>query len=173
MIVELIGDVCKRVSKKVGYNVNYIFGDSTYIREALFIQGKTPKSASKKFPLIGLYTPITEQRDNRDYQCKTNISLIIAINTLKDYTNEQRIEVSFKQILRPLYNAFIDELKSDKRLDFGYDNHVDHYYSENYAFGRRGAFDSDGKEISEKIDAIEISNLELTVKNKNCCYGRL
>lgn len=173
MIVELISDVCKEVSQKVGYDVNYIFGDSSYIREMLLIQGKTAKTSVRKFPLIGLYTPVTEQRDSRDYQCKATLNFIIAVNTLKDYTNEQRLEVSFKKVLRPLYEAFIGALKQDRRLDFGYSEHVSHSYSENYAFGRRGAYDSDGKEISEKIDAIEITNLELTVKNKNCCYGRL
>ena len=53
-------------------------------------------------------------------------------------------------------------------FDFGYSGIVSHTYSENYSFGRRGAVDVDGKEVGEKIDAIEIKNLDLTVKNQNC-----
>lgn len=54
MIVEIFSDICKRVSSKIGYDVNYIFGDSTYIREAILTQKKIPQTAAKRFPLIGL-----------------------------------------------------------------------------------------------------------------------
>ena len=67
-----------------------------------------------------------------------------------------------------MYYGFIEELKSDK-FDFGYSGIVSHTYSENYSFGRRGAVDVDGKEVGEKIDAIEIKNLDLTVKIKLLC----
>lgn len=96
MIVEIFSDICKKVSSKVGYDINYVFGDSTYIREAILIQKKVPQTAAKRFPLIGLYTPFTEDKTDNKVYCKTDVNLIIAINTLKDYTNEQRIEVSFK-----------------------------------------------------------------------------
>ena len=170
MIVEIFSDICRKVSSEVGYDINYIFGDSTYIREAILTQKKIPQAAAKRFPLIGLYTPFTEDKTNRNVYCKADVNLIIAINTLKDYTNEQRIEVSFKGFLRPLYNALIKVVGSEKRFDFGYSGHVAHSYSENLVFGRRGAFDADGKEIEEKIDAIDITNLSLTVK-KTKCYG--
>lgn len=173
MIVEIFKDVCKRVSEKVGYEVNYIFGDSPYIRETLLIAKKYPKTSSVRFPLIGLYTPFTEHRKDRNVYCTAEVNLIIAVNTLKEYTNEQRLEVSFEKFLRPLYDALIAELRADRRLDFGYQRVVRHDYSENFVFGRRGAYDSDGKEVEEKIDAIEINNLELTVKTQNCYATRL
>lgn len=173
MIVEIFSDICKRVSSEVGYDVNYIFGDSTYIREAILTQKKIPQTATKRFPLIGLYTPFVEDKTDSKVYCKADVNIIIAVNTLKDYTNEQRIEVSFKGLLRPLYNALIKEVGAEKRFDFGYSGHVAHSYSENLVFGRRGAFDADGKEIEEKIDAIEITNLSLTVKKIKCYGNRL
>ena len=53
------------------------------------------------------------------------------------------------------------------RFDVPYDGILSHTYTENYSFGKRGAIDADGKEIDEKIDAIEIKNLELTIKKLN------
>ena len=43
--------------------------------------------------------------------CKASVNIIIATNTLEKYTNEQRCEISFEGILRPLYYGFIEELK--------------------------------------------------------------
>ena len=126
MIVEIFSDICKRVSSEVGYDVNYIFGDSTYIREAILTQKKIPQTATKRFPLIGLYTPFVEDKTDSKVYCKADVNIIIAVNTLKDYTNEQRIEVSFKGLLRPLYDALIKEVGAEKRFDFGYSGHVAH-----------------------------------------------
>lgn len=116
MIVEIFSDICKRVSSEVGYDVNYIFGDSTYIREAILTQKKIPQTATKRFPLIGLYTPFVEDKTDSKVYCKADVNIIIAVNTLKDYTNEQRIEVSFKGLLRPLYDALIKEMGAEKGL---------------------------------------------------------
>lgn len=171
MIIELIRDVVVEASRKTGNNVNFVFGDSSYIREQIRVLKACPDTAVSRFPLIGLYVPVEEMKDSDDYYCKADVSLIIAVNTSRDYTNEQRLEISFKGILRPLYEAFISSVKECGKFDFGYGNPV-HSYTENYSFGRRGSFDVDGKELDEKIDAIEIKNLELTVKNQNCYANR-
>lgn len=171
MITECFEDICTKLSNKKGYPINYIWGESSYIRETLLILSKSGSTASNKFPLIGLYSPFTEAKDNASYHCRTNVNLIIAVNTLEKYTNEQRLEISFNGLLRPLYDDFIKEVHDYKKFDFGYKAHVNHDYIENYTFGRRGAFDSQGNELNDKIDAIEIKNLELTVKKENC-YGK-
>lgn len=172
MIIEAMSEVCSSLSERVGYRVNYLFGDSSYIREELLVLGKSQLTASGKFPLIGLFVPFDEVRDSEDYFCKASVNLIIATNTLAKYTNEQRREISFEGVLRPLYRGLMDELRLCGKFDFGYAGIVSHVYSENYSFGRRGALDVDGKEVGEKIDAIEIKNLELTVKNQNCYANR-
>lgn len=172
MIIDIISGVCESLSEKLGYRINYIYGDSSYIREELLILGKSRSTASGKFPMIGLYVPLDEERGREDYSCKATVNMIIATNTLEKYTNEQRRKVSFEGVLRPLYQKFMDELKSCGKFDFGYTGLASHTYSENYSFGRRGAIDVDGKEVNEKIDAIEIKDLELTVKKQNCYENR-
>jgi hypothetical protein len=74
---------------------------------------------------------------------------------------------SFQNILRPIYKRFLEALLSDGRFDFAEDE-VPHEYSENYSYGRYGAHTGTGDAVSEPIDAINISNLELIIKPQNC-----
>lgn len=148
--------------------INYIFGNSRYVKDNLDELGKTPAGDEKKFPLIALFCPFQEKRDSKDYFSKATVNLIIACSTSREWSNEERLDLSFRNILRPIYNKLIASLKADGRLDFGYDEVVKHNYSENYSYGRYGARDSAGDAVSEPIDAINISNLELTITNKTC-----
>lgn len=40
MIIDIISDVCASLSKRMDQQINYIYGDSSYIRETLFFLGK-------------------------------------------------------------------------------------------------------------------------------------
>lgn len=151
--------------------VNFVWGDSSYIREYLFTLKKSSSTAPFRFPLIGLYSPFDEVV--RNGETTANVSLILAVNTLPNYTNEQRLEVSFKSVLRPLYDDFMEALKNVRVFDVPYSGLFNHTYTENFSFGKRGALDVDGKEIDEKIDVIEIKNLELNFKPLNCYAKRL
>lgn len=182
-IIEILADVigrihtdCVLISTDLKGNreeidcpeINYIFGNATYVKENLDDLSKSPYGTSRKLPLIALFCPFNEQRNSVDYYSKAKVRILIACSTSRIWNNEQRLESSFKGILRPIYRKFLEELKNDGRFDFGYDGHVDHDYSENYSYGRYGAFTDKGEEVSEPIDAINISNLELIVKLPNC-----
>lgn len=153
--------------------VNFVWGDSSYIRDYLIKMKTSSSTAPYRFPLVGLYSPFSEIRDSEDYRCKATLNFILAVNTLPGYSNEQRHEISFKSVLRPLYADFMKALKDSRLFEAGYDESLPHSYTENYSFGVRGALDVDGKEMDEKIDAIEIKNLELILKNLNCYANRL
>lgn len=150
--------------------VNFVWGDSAYIREYLLSLKKSSSTAAYRFPVIGLYSPFDERKNNGTVSASVN--LILAVNTLVGYTNEQRMEVSFEGVLRPLYSDFMKALEDSKSFDAPY-NGFNHTYVENFSFGKRGALDVDGKEIDEKIDAIEIKNLDLTLKKLDCYANRL
>ncbi len=148
--------------------INYTFGNSRYVKDSLDELSKTPQGNEQKFPLIALFCPFQEQRNSPDYFSKAAVNVIIACSTLREWSNEERLEFSFQNILRPIYKRLLEALKEDERLDFGYDEVVKHRYSENYSYGRYGAHDSTGDAISEPIDAINITNLELTITNQTC-----
>lgn len=146
--------------------INYVFGNAQYVKHSL--DELSAEQSAMKFPLIVLFSPFKEHRDSPDYYTRAKVRVLIACSSARKWNNEQRLETSFKSILRPIYESFIEALKEDGRLDFGYDDHVSHEYSENYSYGRYGAFTGTGEEVSEPIDAINLSNLELKVKQPNC-----
>ncbi len=182
-IIEIFNDVVKAtadgctivVSSRNGETremecpeINYVFGNSQYVKDHLDELSKTPKGNDMKFPLIALFCPFEERRNNSEYFSKATVNVLIACPTSKEWSNEERLERSFRNILRPIYNRLLEALKEDGRIDFGYDDVVRHKYSENYSYGRYGAHTGTGEQVSEPIDAINISNLELTITNQTC-----
>lgn len=149
-------------------DIHYVFGNAQYVKDKLDELSKSPRGNDMKFPMIALFCPFNEQRNSPEYYTRAKVRILIACSSDKGWSNEQRLETSFKNILRPIYNRFIESLKEDVRFDFGYDEHIAHEYSENYSYGRYGAHTGTGESVSEPIDAINISNLELKVKLPNC-----
>lgn len=168
MIIDIFRDkVIPKLNEGRNNPVNFVWGDSSYIREYLLTLKGSSTTAPYRFPLIGLYSPFDERIQNGVVSASVN--LIVAVNTLAGYTNEQRMELSFKEVLRPLYKDLLRALEDVRAFNIPYQG-LNHSYAENFSFGKRGALDVDGQEIDEKIDAIEIKNLELTLKNLDC-YG--
>ena len=182
-IIEILADVVQKIANDCTILVprsqgealqvacppiNYVFGNAQYIKERLDELSTVPSGNEIKFPLIALFCPFNEQRNSQEYYTKAKVKVLIACSSSNDWSNEERLKVSFQNILRPIYNRFLEELREDGRFDFGYDGHISHEYSENYSYGRYGAYTDTGEQVSEPIDAINITNLLLTVKQSNC-----
>lgn len=182
-IIEIIGDVVKATS--IGCNImvthrdgtseaiecpeiNYIFGNAQYVKDRLDAMSKAVTTNDVKFPLIALFCPFKEQRNIPEYFSKATVQVLIACSSSKEWSNEERLVLSFQNILRPIYERLKAELLADGRIDFGYKDLIPHEYSENYSYGRYGAHTGTGDALSEPIDAINISNLELKIKNPSC-----
>lgn len=174
-VTKLFGDVVKEASKGLSIEVfgqevkdpsiNYLFGGSEYVKDML---DEYSKGGGTKFPLVALFTPVRERRGLPGYVSSVKLNLIIACSSTKDYTNEQREEYSFEKILRPIYDRLLDVIRDDVRFDVDYGGTIPHEYSENYSYGRYGAYTESGEEVSEPIDAINISSLELKINHSSC-----
>lgn len=149
-------------------HVNYVFGNTRYVKAALDEMSRGSFLLGAKLPMIALFTPVYEDRGNPEYHSVASVNVLIACKTNRDWNNEQRREFSFVNVLRPIYDRFIEELRADGRIDVGYKGTVRHRYSENYSYGRYGAYTDNGEEVTEPIDAIDIRNLELKIKLQNC-----
>lgn len=183
-IIDIISDVVKATAEDCSIiithyrsgeseekrcpDIHYVFGNARYVKDNLDEMSKSGVGAERKLPLIALFCPFQEKRDSPDYFSKATVNILIACSTSQGWSNEQRMEYSFKRILRPIYRRLIEALKDDGRIDFGYDDVVRHRYSENYSYGRYGAHTDTGDVVSEPIDAINITNLELTIKKQTC-----
>lgn len=163
-ITDIFEDVTKSVSAKLGCNVNFLFGDWSYISSVLSKWSSSRDTANSKYPAICLLSPFSENRDLPGKKADASLEFIIVTDTLANYTNEQRRELSFKKKLNPIYEEFLNQIKKHKRLDPGYNPSVPHQYTENYRYGRIGVLDADGKDFKDRIDAIEIKDLKITIK---------
>lgn len=166
---RIFADIVNRVSEGYGGNVSYLFGDWEYMSNQLVAWGKSPDTCRLKFPIICLLSPFTE--DRTEERARVELEFYIIVNTEKDYTNEDRELISFERVLRPIYRLFMEEIGRDGRFVHDYRGVVPHRYTENYRYGRVGVLGADGKPFRDFIDAIEIKNLELTIK-KTKCYGK-
>lgn len=153
-----------------GVDVNYIYGSAQYVKDMLDVRSKGANAMPVKFPLIALQTPNVVTVDSGDYQYKTKINLIIACSSRTEWSNEKRMETSFKRVLLPIYETLIDVLLADPRFDWGYGGieYVPHTMSKNFDYGRYGAITPNGEQVSEPIDAIDIRSLEIKVNNQTC-----
>ena len=146
--------------------ITYIFGDDQYIKDNLDEYSKV--TGVEKLPLIALFTPVKEKRGLAGIASEAKVSILIACSSRKEWNNEQRKEYSFENILRPIYDAFMDALKSNPQIEKNYDGSMSHVYSENYSYGKYGAYTASGDVVSEPIDAINISDLQITINQLNC-----
>lgn len=177
-IIEILADVVKQtaVDCQITINgrtidcpdINYTFGNAQYVKDKLDVMTQSARNNEMKFPLIALFCPFNERRNSPDCYTQAKVRVLIAHSSRKEWSNEQRLVSSFQNVLRPIYNRFLKALLEDGRFDFGYEEQIPHEYSENYSYGRYGAYTGTGEEVGEPIDAINISNLELKVKLPNC-----
>lgn len=154
--------------------VSYVFGNARYFKDDLDDKTKAEETTVRKFPVVCLFAPIKEKRNQEDplshqFYTTAKVNLLIACSSTKEWSNEQRKVYSFENVLRPIYKRLMEELERDRRLDWGYGGKIPHEYSENYSYGRYGAYtDASGNAVSEPIDAINIVNLQVKVKINNC-----
>ena len=183
-VVELIGEVVAAAQEIVTItmydaegnpvevskpDVKYIFGNAQYVKDRL--EELSVSSTSLKFPLVVLFTPVTEDKTNPDYETEASLSMLIACSSTdsREWTNEVRLERSFVSVLRPIYEALFEAFLNDGRFDFDYDQGVPHKMRENYSYGRYGAYTESGDAVSDPIDAIDIRDLKIKVYKTNNC----
>jgi len=173
-IIDIVRDTVARVSdrfrEEASLDVHFMHGSSVHIKETLDQLTQSSASIEEKYPLIALFTPIVEDRTSEDYYSQARLSVMIATGSLREWDNDQREEHSFRGILRPVYELFLEELMKDHRVIKTYKGkRLPHEYSENYSYGRYGATDANGEELSDPIDAINIKSLAISIKPyKNC-----
>lgn len=179
-IIDLLADIVAALSCNTPVNIvasggqvyetkptiSYIFGDAQYIKDQLDEYSKV--TSVEKLPLIALFTPVKERRGLVGIASEAKVSILIACSSRKEWNNEERKEYSFENILRPIYNAFMAALNGHTQVEKNYDGSMPHVYSENYSFGKYGAYTASGDAVSEPIDAIEIRDLEIKVNYPNC-----
>lgn len=141
--------------------VYYMYGHPMEINNRLVELSASPTEGHKKFPLIILFTDITIDRSLIGFYGSTNLRMLIANFTLPDYISEQRTEINFKPILHPIKKELINQI--DRHNRFTYEDELTYKETDMYYYGSQ----INNKNVfSDRIDAIELRDIKLNIKNK-------
>lgn len=168
-LVDEIGLVVQAASIVLGQDINYLHGHPKEILNTLSEQGKSKSLKYKKYPLVALFQDFGEEMgETVGAYASTSLNLVICTSTEAHYTSGQRYEKNFKPVLYPIYEEFLKQLHASKAFDTLSAAKIRHRKTDRLFWGRNGLYGNDGNIFNDRIDAIEIENLNLKVNLKNC-----
>jgi hypothetical protein len=141
--------------------VYYMYGHPKEIANRLQELTNSPTESHKKFPLIILFTDITIDKSLLGFYGSTSLRMLIANFTLPEYTSVQRTEINFKPILHPIKKELINQI--DRHARFTYEDELTYKETDMYYYGSQI---NDKNIFNDHIDAIELRDIKLNIKNK-------
>ena len=156
------------VATKLEIDIKYIWGHPLEVSDQLDQLSKMPTKAAKKYPLIALFTDIQEQHDTK---ISIKIHLIIAVNTLARYTAIERATLNFKPTLYPIFEQLKKSICRSGYFVEGYSDRLVMTKTDRFRYGKTGIYANSGEIFKDKIDCIEIENLNLTMLKQSCKNG--
>ena len=166
---ELINSLPEMVNPQINggttHSVKFGFGDDKELMSYLIA------NKSDIYPLVWLVTPYSELHLNNKVELE-RVSFILAVSTNSHFLNRQRFETTYKNVLFPLYDNFIDCIKKSNIVKPAEEVEVIKYpnYSNEKLPGNRESLKSSEKHKTfDMWDAIKIT-MNCTVNN-NCYKG--
>lgn len=167
-IVEEISTVVAAVNvgltaANFGKTVYYMYGHPLEIVKRLQELSNSTTLQDKKFPLIILFTDITIDRSLIGFYGAVNLRILIANITQPEYISEQRTALNFKPVLHPIKEELIKQIGLHRQ--FTSENEITFKETDMYFYGSQ----INNKNIfNDYIDAIELKNIQVNIKNKIC-----
>lgn len=153
--------IVQKVAVKLGIDIGFHYGYIKELNETLVQYSKSPATYNKKFPLIWLVQPFTisigEELGN--YGSIRDLRIFIIQQSEKNYKAAERMTKVFKPVLYPIYHELIAQMKVHSTIFF----QGKHKMTDRYYWG-----DSQQTVLNDVVDCMELSQIELKVKNKRC-----
>ena len=149
----------------------YMHGHPLDIIKVLQEKTRNDTLKFKKYPLIALFQDFTESIGENDMirSSTDSLNIVIAVDTSPDYDSVQRYTNSFRTILYPIYDIFIEKIISSGWFVNAGDGLVSHDKIDRLYWGRQGLYGNEGNIFNDFIDAIEIQNLTLDLRLTQKC----
>lgn len=149
--------------------INYQFGHLKEIVATMKEYEADPDSRDKKYPLVALLLDFPITRGNSGgYLGEVTLQLIIAYATEPDLKADERYTNNFEPILLPIYYEFMEQLEASPVFVTQSVNKIRHMQTDHPYYGKNGLSDTSDNVFADCIDAVEISNLQLTINFSNC-----
>lgn len=157
---------CKNGVCSYGNACTYMYSHPVEMAETLTELSKSPATNGLRYPLIAVLTDVIVNRDKQEYYGRTSLRVLIATESNKNYRADEREELSFKPVLLPLYYQFLEQIRKCGHFVINYDEGIPHEYTKRLYWGHNGLFgQSTDIDFKDYVDCIEITNLQLTIKN--------
>ena len=170
---EIVTDISEDTSKPGTLEADEPFYEHGHPLEIIDILNQKDRHDTEKFnkyPLIALFQDFTETMGQiQSIQSSVELNLIIAVGTSPDYTSEQRYDKNFRPMLYPLYDLLIEHIIKSKWFLNTDPGLVPHLKIDRLFWGRSGLYGNEGNIFNDRIDAIEIQNLQLDLRLKQNC----
>lgn len=145
------------------------YGHRREINAVLLEKDKDAVYKYQKYPLIALRMDFPEETAGIDISYTLNIAILAYTN--KNYRASERIENVFKPVLAPLYERFMTEIRNSGF--FMWPVTADQSKPPQTRIQRPfwGTETQEGTEkqiFTDPLDAIELVNLKINLKEKNC-----
>ena len=126
-----------------------------------------------KFPLIALLMDFTEEmgEDMTVRSRTTDLSIVIITNTKPTLLMNERYDLNYRETLYPLYDLMIKHITKSKYFKSG-PGLVRHGKIDRPYWGRTGVNGSEANMLNTAVDAIEIEDLELSLRLNNNCKNK-
>jgi hypothetical protein len=174
VVVDIIAEVVAEVSARLLpafstldgniTGVHYLHGHPREILETLAQKDKSENFKFDKYPLICLFQDFVEKDLGEHIQPSLNI--VFCKSTVATYKASERYEKNFKPYLYPMYEAFMQALKTHRNFE-GYEakelTKIDRLF-----WGRVGVGGNEKNMFNDKLDAIEIIHLKTNFKKQLC-----
>jgi hypothetical protein len=143
--------------------VYYKYGHPKEISSRLQELSNSPTEGHKKFPLIILFTDITIEKSVPGFYGSVSLRMLVANITEPTYISEDRTELNFKPVLHPIKEELIKQIGLHGQ--FTYEDELTYDETDMYFYGSQ----INNKNIfNDYIDAIELKNIQVNIKNKIC-----
>jgi len=176
MITQYIPSVFEGIVAKVSsameagitnkFPVYFDFGHYSEVDKNLKQKDGSLTAKGKKFPLIWMVMDFEESMGTNpaDYAVINSARFIIAHTTSPNYNMKDRRDKIYLPILYPIYAEFVKQMHQSVELGMPSELLLKHTKVDRPYWGEIPS----GNMFSNHLDAIEIKNLNLKIKQKNC-----
>ena len=167
-IHEAMADVVAATKTKLGLSVlNYLYGTLDDLTQDLRDMTQSQTYEAQKYPLVWLPMDITEVYTNNDFIYTANVNLVICDATRATYRTGERFANTFAPTLQPIYEELLNQLVLSSYFAFGDASTIEHSKTDRIAWGKKALITLNGQGV-DFVDAIELTNLKLLTKFKDC-----
>ena len=161
LIQDELCRVVENVRKQLGFdNITFQYSTMTEFIQLL----TTIKDGNKKYPFFFVHS-IGVDYDNSNFDTIVTISdILIAGDSKAKWTREERDDETFKPILNPIYNTFLDKLRRDRNVEIVKRGNITNHYF----YGDTGVEGYDGAKFPDHVDVIQLKNFQFRLLKQYC-----